>query len=155
MELNKALTRLGSADQVARFCAEHVSFFDGVNVATACHRLAKMSKIGLEQGERRSSRYAKSHSQAVTQAIQALLVRALETSASFKPQDVANLMWALATLGMVPGAEPATHDSKGRVLDDGNISGYSFLLPFESCVAGPSVMKEFMFSGITGMNVRL
>ena len=34
-----------------------------------------------------------------------------------------------------------------RVLDDGNFSGYSFLLPSESYVAGSCVVKEFTLGG--------
>ena len=48
-ELNMALTRLNSADLVARFVAENVRSFNAVNVATACHLLAKMQSLGRQQ----------------------------------------------------------------------------------------------------------
>ena len=39
-----------------------------------------------------------------------------------------------------------------RVLDDGNFSGYHFLLPSDSYLAGSHVVKAFM---VGGMKVRL
>ena len=53
------------------------------------------------------------------QAIPALLARASVTVDSFKPQEVANLMWALATLGVEPGAELATAMSRRAVASAG------------------------------------
>ncbi len=40
----------------------------------------------------------------------------------FKPQDVANLMWALATLGVDPGAELATAMSRRAVASAGEFN---------------------------------
>ena len=53
------------------------------------------------------------------QAIPALLARASVTVDSFKPQEVANLMWALATLGVEPGAELVTAMSRRAVASAG------------------------------------
>ena len=116
LELNKALTRLVSADQIARFVAENVRAFNAINVATACHRLAKTHQLcgkmhsrGQSSGPREDAR----------QSISALIARASETVGDFKPQEVANLMWALATLGVDPGAELATAMSRRAVASAG------------------------------------
>ena len=105
-ELNKALTGLASVDQIARFVCENVRSFYAVNVATACHRLAKMCFQACRGPDDTGPRgQPHGHNQEVRRAIEMLLTRALETVQSFKPQNVANLMWALAKLGMEPGAE--------------------------------------------------
>ena len=52
-------------------------------------------------------------------AISALLAKASATVDSFEPREVANLMWALATLGVEPGAELATAMSRRAVASAG------------------------------------
>ena len=115
-ELNRALTRLDSADRIARFVAENVRSFNAVNVATACHLLAKMHSQARRLRNRMQSRgQSGGEGRDVGQAFLALLARASVTVDSFKPQNVANLMWALATLGVEPGAELATAMSRRAV----------------------------------------
>ena len=119
-ELNRALTRLDSADRIARFVAENVRSFNAVNVATACHLLAKMHSQARRLRNRMQSRgQSGGEGRDVGQAILALLARASVTVDSFKPQNVANLMWALATLGVEPGAELATAMSRRAVASAG------------------------------------
>jgi hypothetical protein len=48
-----------------------------------------------------------------------MLRRAVASAGEFKPQEVANLMWALATLGVEPGAELATAISRRAVASAG------------------------------------
>ena len=115
-ELNKALMRLDSADQIARFVVENVCSFNAVNVATACHRIAMMqSQTRQQRCEMQSTSKQRDQGGDVRRMIPALLARASITVKSFKPQEVANLMWALATLGMDPGAELATVMSRRAV----------------------------------------
>ena len=102
VELNKALTGLVSADQIARFIAENVRAFNAINVATACHSLAKTHQ---QRDKMHSRERACGPSGDARQSISALISRASEIVGDFKPQQVANLMWALATLGVDPGAE--------------------------------------------------
>ncbi len=45
--------------------------------------------------------------------------QAVTSAGEFKPQNVANLMWALATLGVDPGAELATSMSRRAVASAG------------------------------------
>ena len=116
MELNRALTRLVSADQIARFVAENVRAFNAINVASACHRLAKTQQL---RGKMHSRGQACGPSGDARQSISALISRASETVGDFKPQGVANLMWALATLGVDPGAELATAMSRRAVASAG------------------------------------
>ena len=119
-ELNRALTRLDSADRIARFVAENVRSFNAVNVATACHLLAKMHSQARRLRNRMQSRgQSGGEGRDVGQAFLALLARASVTVDSFKPQNVANLMWALATLGVEPGAELATAMSRRAVASAG------------------------------------
>ena len=92
LELNKALTRLVSADQMARFVAENVRAFNAINVATACHRLAKTHQLC---GKMHSRGHASGPSEDARQSISALIARASETVGNFKQQQVAILMWAL------------------------------------------------------------
>ena len=119
-QLNNALTRLDSSERIAEFVAENVRSFDAVNVATACHRLAKMQS---QTRQRRVETQPRSQpcgpGRDAGQAISALLARASEIVNSFKPQNVANLMWALATLGVEPGAELVTVMSRRAVASAG------------------------------------
>ena len=96
--INKALLKLESISDIVDFCLKYVDSFNAVNVATACHRLAK----NFRSSGSRLEMYRREEN--VHKALDALKVRALIKSSTFKPQEVANLMWALAALNCKPDA---------------------------------------------------
>eukprot|EP00930_Biecheleria_cincta_P089109 TRINITY_DN78370_c0_g1_i1.p1 TRINITY_DN78370_c0_g1~~TRINITY_DN78370_c0_g1_i1.p1 ORF type:complete len:405 (-),score=48.37 TRINITY_DN78370_c0_g1_i1:44-1258(-) len=87
--LNVEISRLRNAVDVVQLCEEHMPRFDVVNVATALHRIAKLSA-------RRSDRSALLQ----TDTARLLLERAAHAAKSheFNSQCLANTVWSLATL---------------------------------------------------------
>ena len=83
--INRELVQFDSVPAIVTFCLQHVEDFNAVNVATALHRLAKLS-----------GNYSPDYQ--YQKAIRSLQSRALSTTKTFKPQEVANIMWALATI---------------------------------------------------------
>ena len=87
IQLNKRIIAARDAETIlAIVSAEHGDFND-VNAATACSRLAKA---------RRSCAQGPSQ---VDRGVQQLLSTVTRVAPSMKPQEIANMLWALATLG--------------------------------------------------------
>lgn len=97
-EMNKRLINAESISDTASFCLNHIERFNAVNVATAFHRLAKL-KRSVRNGRSCSDRF-----DCLETVLNALKLRALLTASSFKAQEVANLLWGLATLNCDPGS---------------------------------------------------
>jgi hypothetical protein len=95
-ETNKALLKLESTSSIAAFCLRHIDTFNAVNIATACHRLAKKQRSSNKSFE------IVDQSDVVKKALNALTEEALHKASTFKPQELANLMWALAVVRFQP-----------------------------------------------------
>ena len=91
---NKKLVSFDSVYELSDFALQHIDGFNAVNVATAVHRLAKLGCSSFEIC-----------SDVCLRALSALKLKALRMMPLFKPQEVANLMWALATLHAQPSSE--------------------------------------------------
>ena len=99
--MNQYMLKINTVDELSTFVFTNCRTLSAVNVATACNRMAKLTPHN-ERGKRMLS----SRNENVLQsAIHDLLTRALEVSEEFKPQELSNLMWALAKLDITPGAE--------------------------------------------------
>jgi hypothetical protein len=88
--------KLESISDIAAFCLKNVESFNAVNVATAFHRLAKYFR---KTGSRLAQYYRGDDEHKAVSSLKAL---ALIIASTFKPQEVANLMWALAALNYRP-----------------------------------------------------
>ena len=87
IELNKRIVAARNGDSILAIVeAEHGSF-NAVNAATACNRLAK-TRQGSSQGPRPDDR-----------RVQTLLSTVTRVAADLGGQQLANTVWALATLG--------------------------------------------------------
>ena len=103
--LNKMLTNSRSMDDIAAVCEEYSCSFNCVNIATALHRIAT-----VHQRNHRANDQAR-----IKRVCPLMCHKATLHAKDFKPQEVANLMWSLATLGMEPGAELTAMMSKRAV----------------------------------------
>ena len=99
LEMNKKLLRFDTSCAIATFCIECTAHFNAVNIATACHRLAKICRT-----DKMRQNFA-DHGDPVKIALGALKTRALALASTFKPQEQGNLFWALAVLDSEPGVE--------------------------------------------------
>ena len=88
--INKALTSCRTAKDICAVCLDSIDKFNSINVSTALHRLAKCT----QKPDRETIQIA-----------QRICNRAMETLNDFDSRGIANLMWALATLGLAPGPE--------------------------------------------------
>ena len=93
--LNGEIKNCYSAEELHEIVKEQVDDFNHVNVATALHTMARLTK-----GTR-----PKAKTTAHQLTIQTLLRRARDTAEAFNPQEVANTLWALATMGEKPERE--------------------------------------------------
>ena len=93
--LNGEIKNCSSTEELHEIVKGKVDDFNHVNVATALHTMARLTK-----GTRRT---AKPSAHRFT--IQALSRRARDTAEAFNPQNVANTLWALATMGEKPERE--------------------------------------------------
>jgi hypothetical protein len=87
IQLNKRITAARDAETILAIVAAEHGEFNTVNAATACSRLAKVRRSyaqGLSQDDR---------------SVQQLLSTVTGLAPSMKPQEIANTLWALATLG--------------------------------------------------------
>ena len=84
--LNGEIKNCSSAEELHEIVKDQVDDFNHVNVATALHTMARLTK-----GTRRT---AKPSAHRFT--IQALSRRARDTAEAFNPQEVANTLWAFA-----------------------------------------------------------
>ncbi|MFN9910301.1 MAG: hypothetical protein ACK56F_30015, partial [bacterium] len=91
IQLNKQITAARDAEGILAIVEAEHGNFDAVNAATACSRLAK-TRFGSAHGPGRDDRGARR-----------LLSTIHRVAPSMKPQEVANTIWGLATLGWQPG----------------------------------------------------
>ncbi len=112
-KLNQMIATSERLDGLLKICLEHGRAFNHVNVATAMHRLAKMNhkKNVIPSLESR-----------LQSVIDEMTVRANALQGLFKPREIANLMWAYATLGREPGAELAGAMSRRAVSTAGKFN---------------------------------
>ena len=93
--LNGEIKNCSSAEELHEIVKDQVDDFNHVNVATALHTMARLTR-----GTRRTA-----NTSAHQLTIQALSRRARDTAEAFNPQNVANTLWALATMGEKPERE--------------------------------------------------
>jgi hypothetical protein len=94
IQLNKQITAARNADGILAIVETEHGEFNAVNAATACSRLAK-TRHGSAHGPGRDNR-----------GVQHLLSTINRVAPSMKPQEVANIIWGLATLGWQAGEGP-------------------------------------------------
>jgi hypothetical protein len=88
--INKKICQTGSYFEIFRIWKESKADFNEVNIATAIHRLTKSQTkfeiTSLQEDEK--------------SLLDELKNAARESVAKFKPQEIANILWAFATLGI-------------------------------------------------------
>ena len=92
--LNGKLVSCRHPEDLMTICLESGHDFDAVNLTIALHRLAKMGRV-MKLSTRLHS------------VCHVVNCRAISVQETFKPRDIATLMWANATLQIEPGAELA------------------------------------------------
>ena len=91
IQLNKRIVGARNFEDILAIVEAEHGKFNAVNVATACSRLAKATQ-------------SSAHSAGVDDfQVQALFRTITRAGPSMKPQEVANTIWGLATLGWQPG----------------------------------------------------
>ncbi len=86
-----ALTSCRTVEDIYTVCLESINDFNSVNVSTALHRMAKQIKHKPDKS--------------AVSIIESLCNRAMETMKFCGSRGIANMMWALAKLGLSPGSE--------------------------------------------------
>ena len=89
--LNKRIVAARDAESILTIVAAEHGVFNAVNAATACSRLAK-TRQGSSHAPRMDDR-----------RVQTLFSTITRQSADLDGQNVANILWALATLGWQAG----------------------------------------------------
>ena len=91
IELNKRIVAARDAESILAIVEAEHGAFDAVNAATACNRLAK-TRQGSSHNPRTEDR-----------RVQTLLSTITRVAADLRSQELANTVWALATLGWQAG----------------------------------------------------
>ncbi len=91
IELNKRIVAARDAEGILAIVEAEHGAFNAVNAATACSRLAK-TRQGASRGLRTDDR-----------RVQRLLTTVTRVAAELGGQQLANTVWALATLGLQAG----------------------------------------------------
>jgi hypothetical protein len=98
VELNQKILSFSSILEASSFFSHHVAHFNAVNVATAVHRLAKIYRIdGLKK--------ICGQTFLLKKVLRVLETQAVKIAPTFKPRELANLMWAMAVLNHTPTLE--------------------------------------------------
>jgi hypothetical protein len=94
IELNKRIVAARDAESILAIVEAEHGAFNAVNAATACNRLAK-TRQGSSPNPRTDDR-----------RVQTLLSTVTRVAADIGGQELANTVWALATLGWQAGEGP-------------------------------------------------
>ena len=114
IETNRKLIGMKREEDIVVLCETSGDQFNHVNVATALHRLAKLR--GRQSG---SSGWLIEDGQRLKAVCSMMTARAVAEAGAFDPQGIANVMWALATIGVEPSRELASAMSMRAVASAG------------------------------------
>ena len=96
VELNKELMKCQDVNDLVELCEDRFRDFNSVNVSTALNRLAKLKNDNLDKS---------SFDARLKKAIELVKSKALQVMMEFKSRELANILWALATIGAEPGPD--------------------------------------------------